>query len=211
MQFKCQDCYRQGWYDLNQFGTTFTCNYCFEEQPTPVLYRRKWRYRSTGLFGTKNVGYGSLAVICTSLFFRTNYRFDARQMYSFDFIYPDGETGEVDLAAIRMGDDRSTEIAFCECKSTDFLRTDFEKLGKLASAVPGSVVCAATLKESFSDQEKAWAIELWDAGHRVIMLTGLDLEHTGIGLEGVEGRHRHLHDFSGLALSTKVKYLSERP
>ncbi len=210
LQFKCEHCYRQGWYDLSQIGTSFACKYCFEEQPTPILDRKKWRYRASGVFGTQDVGYGSLAVICTSLFFRLNFRPDARHIFSFEFDSPNGTPGEVDLAVIRTGFDQKTEIAFCECKSSDFSAEDFEKLERLATVVPGSVTCAATLKESFSDEEKEWAVKLWDADHPVILLSGLDLEYRDAGLEGVEGRHRRFHSFKALADATKVKYLSEK-
>ncbi|MBN2390360.1 MAG: hypothetical protein JXR84_06540 [Anaerolineae bacterium] len=208
LEFKCKHCYRQGWYDLSQCGDTFVCQYCYEEQPIPVLDGKEWRYRASGLFGTQDVGYGSLAVICTSLFFRSKFMHDVRHIYSFEFTNQGGETREIDLAFLRLGFDGKTELAFCECKSTEFEEKDFERLAEVAVSVPGSVVCAATLKEMFSSEEKDRAIQLWDAGHRIILLTSSDLEYSGIGLDGVEGRHRHFHSFSDLAHSTKAKYLN---
>lgn len=132
LEFKCKHCYRNGWYDLSQFGNTFTCHYCFEEQPVPVLDEKKWRYRSSGLFGTKDVGYGSLAVICTSIFFRTRFMHNLRQVYSFEFIDRNEHSGEIDLAFMQMKFDGRTEMVFCECKTTKFTKDDFDKLEEVA-------------------------------------------------------------------------------
>ncbi|MGA9348534.1 MAG: hypothetical protein WBW48_06985 [Anaerolineae bacterium] len=205
--FKCKHCYRKGWYDLSQCGDTFVCHYCFEKQQTPVLDKKRWHYKASGLFGTQDVGYGSLPVVCTSLFFRLRFM-DVRHIYSFEFSDQDGNSGEIDLAFIRMGFHEEPEIAICECKSSSFSKDDFDKLEKMAVSIPGSVVCAATLKEAFSDDERNWANELWSAGHKVILLARADLESSEIDLEEeVEDRFRYFSDFTGLAYSTRAKYL----
>lgn len=209
LEFKCQHCYRQGWYHISQFGDTFKCHYCYTEQQVPVFDRKEWRYRSSGLFATQDVGYGSLPVICTSLFFRTKFMHDLRHVYSFNFVNPDGSDGELDLALVRMGFQDEPEITVCECKSTDFSSDDFSRLEKIALAVSDSVVCLATLKDKFTDGEKNWARGLWKAGREVILLARDDLESAEMKLEGVEGRLQYFHDFVGLAHSTRVKYLGD--
>ena len=93
LEFKCEHCYKLGWYHVSQFEETFKCKYCFTEQSLPILDKNEWRYRLSGLFATENVGHGSLPVICTSLFFRTRFFNEVKHIYSFEFKFSDNNLG----------------------------------------------------------------------------------------------------------------------
>jgi hypothetical protein len=210
LEFKCGHCYRKDWYDASEFGTSYVCHFCYTEQPTPVLDKQKWRFRASGLFGTRDVGFGSLPVICTSLFFRLRYHFNTRFIYSFELKDRQGDQREIDLAVMRLESGQEPEIAVCECKTSRFERQDFDRLKAIVASIPASIACAATLAQSLSQEELTWAKQLWDEGHRLILMARDVLQEPESALAD-EARmdFRAFTSFARLADATRVKYLGE--
>jgi hypothetical protein len=207
LELKCSKCYSQGWYHVSQFSESFKCLHCFSEQDLPIIDSKEWRYKSSGLFSSTGVGHGSLPVICLNLYFLRKYHSDLRSFYSFNVKFPGGELGEMDAAFIRYGMLDEPELLICECKSREAYQEDFDRLEKVCSLIPGTVVCLATWKDSFSDNEKSLAKGLWNKGYEIIMLTRLDIESNEIAFEGVDDEHKYIHDFVDLAYATRQKYL----
>jgi hypothetical protein len=207
LELKCNKCYSQGWYHISQFGESFKCLYCYSEQDLPIIDNKEWRYKSAGLFSSPGVGHGSLPVICLNLYLQRRYHNNLRPFYSFNVKFPDGKSGEVDLAFVRHETRDEPELLVCECKSGEAHQEDFDRLEKLCSLMPGTVACLATWKDSFSKDEKMFARNIWDKGFEIIMLTHLDIESNEIIFEGVDDQHKYIHNFVDLAHATYQKYM----
>jgi hypothetical protein len=204
LRFKCRECYRQGWYSVGHFGDTFECPYCFTIQPTPSLEGQNWRYRSSGMFSTRDVGYGSLPVICTSLFFHGALQLDVRSLYSFCVKTTHDLEIEVDLAAIRISHRERSELVFCECKSGRFKQADFSRLTNLAQSTPGVVLCVATLLPELSDKEKEACEEIFATTALLITLTKRELETSDIDTTSMPDRLKYPRDLHSLAYATRA-------
>ena len=207
LELKCKKCYSQGWYHISQFSESFKCHYCFAEQDLPIIDNKEWRYKSSGLFSSTAVGHGSLPVICLNLCLQRKYHRDLKSFFSFNMKFPDGELGEIDSAFVRHEMQDEPELLVCECKSGEAHQKDFDKLKKICRTMPGTVACLATWKDSFSEDEKRLAKNLWDKGIEIILLTRLDIESNEIAFEGVDDRYKYIHDFVDLAHATHEKYL----
>lgn len=209
LELKCTNCYRQGWYHISQISESFKCHFCFLEQNLPVIDNKKWRYRSSGLFSSQHVGHGSLPVICLNLYLQTRYRQNLKSFYSFNIKLPSGELREVDSLFIRHEMHDEPELLICECKTGNAHQDDFDKLEKLCELMPGAVACLATWKDEFSENEKDLALNFWNKGFEIVLLTRLDIESKGINFEGVDDQHKYINDFTDLAYATYQKYLKD--
>lgn len=207
LQFKCKECYRNSWYAVGHFSDTFECPYCFTVQQTPLLEEKEWKYSSSGMFSTKNVGYGSLPVICTSLFFESSI-VDVRTIYSFNAKMPDGRDREIDLAAIRISHNERSELVLCECKTSNFCEADFTKLRNLSDLIPDAVLCIATLKPTLSDEEKLAAINIFESTAPIIVLTKNELETANVESDFLPSDLKYPRSFHSLAYATKAINLS---
>jgi hypothetical protein len=209
LELKCGKCYSKSWYHISQFSETFKCNSCFSEQDLPIIDNKEWRYKSSGLFSSTGVGHGSLPVICLNLYLQRKYHSYLRAFYSFNIKFPDGELGEIDSAFVRHEMQDEPELLVCECKSGNAHKEDFDKLEKLCSLMPGTVACLVTWKETFSDDEKGLAKNLWNKGVELVLLTRLDIEANDIEFEGVPDQYKYIHNFVDLAYATREKYLKQ--
>ncbi len=209
LELKCQYCYKRGWYHISEFDEDFTCRYCFTKQPAQLYEFPEWRYRSSGLFATKDVGYGSLVVIATSLFFRWEILVEEiRCVYSFNIEGQNGACNEVDLAVLQLGLGGDYHMALCECKTSDFDESDFTKLMKLVEQIPNSVGCIATMKPEFTPQEREHASKFWARGYPLIMLTEKELESSDLPSEELLERIRYSPGILPIAEATRHLYLS---
>jgi hypothetical protein len=209
IELKCVNCYHKAWYHISEFGESFTCRYCFTEQRIPVLEHLPWRYRSSGLFNTENVGYGSLPVICTALFFRLFFSRDIHHLFSVNVILDGNIQRELDLILVRTGFLEKPEILICECKSSSFDSEDFERLEEVAAKLDSQgLVCISTFKEKLNENEKAMSESLWEKGHKLIVLCRDELETSDFNVSTIAERLKHPRDLYELAYATKEKYLS---
>lgn len=203
LQFKCQECYRLGWYPVGQISDLFECIYCFTTQVTPPLDSLKWRYRSSGMFSSKDVGYGSLPVICTSLFFQQAFHFDIRTLYSFLAKPMDGVEIEVDLAALRIDHRERSELVICECASGGFDDADYSRMSKLSQLLPEAVFCLATLLPELSDDDKATCEIFFEQNAPLIVLTQSELETSTIDDTALPDSLKFPNNFHSLAYATR--------
>lgn len=200
LEFKCRECYHNSWYHIGDFDESFTCPYCFTKQQVGSLDRNDWKYRSSGLFATKDVGYGSMSVICASLFFKTIYFSDeVYPIFSFEGKYQDQNTFEVDLAAVHKNRNDRTEIVICECKTSHFEIGDLEKLEKITSISKDIVPCIATFESEINELEKEWCKKMYSLGNSVIILTKEELEYSGVDEGKDRPRFYSSGDFHSLA------------
>jgi hypothetical protein len=207
LEFKCNNCYRQGWYHITEFADMYKCQYCHTNQETPIIDQKEWRFRSTGLFSSKGVGYGSLPVVCTAISVSMEFH-DAKFIYSCNIELPDGKPKEIDLIFLNTRYDDPPEIMICECKSSNFEEKDFQGIKSLAKIMKGAVFCISTLKESFSENEINWVKELRNSGIRIATLARAEIEAKGYkGLRDTIDPNGHIMDFSSLAEKSYNKYI----
>jgi len=176
LQFQCSRCKRYHWYSVTEFNDGYNCKSCFSREETPRLDTTEWYYASDGLFRSANKLDGNMAVLLTLAFFSGLLGHDLKYAPSFDYKI-NGEPHEMDFGIISSKTlRRDVEMIFGESKSGAALKDQEREKLKAFGEQTGSYLCFCTLSDDFTDTDKAFFRELYEAGVKVIMLTRFFLE-----------------------------------
>jgi len=142
----------------------------------PRLDTTEWYYASDGLFRTSNKLDGNMTTLLALALFNDLLDHDLKYAPSFDYKV-NGEQHEMDFGIISSKMLRpNVEMIFGESKSGTALKDNERKKLKTFGEKTGSYLCFCTLADEFSDTDKDFFRELYDAGIKVIMLTRFFLE-----------------------------------
>jgi hypothetical protein len=175
LEFQCSRCKRYHWYAVTEFNNGYNCKSCFSREVTPRLDTTEWYYASDGLFRSANKLDGNITILLALAFFNI-LDDDLKYVPSFDYKI-NGEQHEMDFGIISSKMLKpEVEMIFGESKSGTALKDKERQKLKLFGQKTGSYLCFCTLADDFSDTDKDFFRELYDAGIKVIMLTRLFLE-----------------------------------
>jgi hypothetical protein len=179
---QCSHCKRNGWYRLGAFDDQFTCEWCFEPQPTPRLDRFPWRYRSDGLFKLDGGAQGCIAVALTMSFLArfTDWSWGTLFVHPSFLIADDTNRQEIEVdCAALLPSFRDPAVVFAEVKTgNDFGPEDVLKL-KTVALRTGAYLAFSTLAPGFTDAEIALFNTLRSHGCKLILLRRSHLELDG--------------------------------
>ncbi len=230
----CPNCTQENWYSLDDVASRVNCSRCrktFDYPQGPPKSKEIFKYRVVGPFATPNFAEGAYSVALTLKFLEYDFGMG-------DFTYStgleltrDGVTRETDFFAWK-GKGRFSQTVVGpativgECKSYakgSFDVKDVDRLRELAILLPGSVLVAATLKKSLSEDEKVRLARLAQWGWKqakqspLIVLTGHELyghgpttaiwKDAGGNLAKVADRHSYIRNHAELAALTQEVHL----
>ncbi len=179
--FRCRTCFKDDWYHVSEFAEEYTCRFCFTPQRVNFASVHEWQYKADGLFRIPDSAQGSVAVILSL------WRFEhfanghhGRYVTSRNLVARDtGRRYEIDYAYVVMGTfDTSYDLVLGQAtRFGDFTDDDMQKMGELADRFPRRPYLAfSTLKERYSDADKARLRDLAGRGYRAIALTREELD-----------------------------------
>lgn len=179
--FRCPSCFKDDWYHVSEFAEEYTCRFCFTRQRVNFASVQEWQYKADGLFRIPDSAQGSVAVILSL------WRFDhlrptvhGRYVTSRNLTARDtGQQYEIDYAYVVMGSfDTSYELVLGQAtRFGDFTDEDIQKMVELADRFSRKPYLAfSTLKDRYSDEEKARLADLAQRGYKVIALTREELD-----------------------------------
>jgi len=179
--FRCRTCFKEDWYHVSEFAEEYTCRFCFTPQRVNFASIHDWQYRADGLFQIPDSAQGSVAVIISL------WRFDhfahghhGRYVTSRNLVAHDtGRRYEIDYAYVVMGTfDTSYELILGQAiRFGDFTDDDMQKMAELADRFRRKPYLAfSTLKEHYSNADKARLHDLAGRGYQVIALTRQELD-----------------------------------
>jgi hypothetical protein len=174
--FQCSRCKRHNWYAVTEFDEHYNCKSCFARELTPRLDSTKWHYASDGFFRSTNKLDGNITVLLALNFF--NHMFEGHVFFapSFDYSFA-GNENEMDFALLSDGARQSpVEMIFGESKSGNALTQDEREKLKSFGIKTSSYLCFCTMADAFDEADKAFFIELCEAGVKMILLTKQYLE-----------------------------------
>lgn len=179
---QCDTCFASDWYHISEVSEDIVCRYCFEKQRVRFGSAAKWQYKSDGLFRLPNSVEGSLAVIVA--LWRLNeiggHWNRGRYVTGVNLCNAQGIVEhELDYCWLDLdSSDSPYELVLGEAKSfNDYDEAKLARLGKLADRFePRPYIALATLKDQFSDDEKAMLRKFVDHGYRLLPLTRLELD-----------------------------------
>ncbi len=179
--FKCRNCFKEDWYHVSEFAEEYTCRFCFTSQRVNFAAVRDWQYKADGLFRIPDSAQGSVAVIL-SLWRLEHFSLShsGRYMTSQNLVAQDtGRRIEVDYAYIIMETfDTSYDLVLGQAtRFGDFTDDDMRKMTELANRFHHKPYLAfSTLKDRYSDADKARLLDLSKRGYRVIAFTREELD-----------------------------------
>jgi hypothetical protein len=176
LQFQCSRCKRHHWYSITEFNQEYNCKSCFSREVTPRLDTTDWYYASDGLFRSTNKLDGNMTILLTLEFFNALLSYDMSYAPSFEYKL-NGEQHEMDFGVISskmLGS--GVETIFGESKSGAALKDEERKKLQTFGEKTGSYLCFCTLADDFTDTDKDFFRQLYDAGVKVIMLPRFFLE-----------------------------------
>ncbi len=182
LQFQCSRCKRYHWYAITEFNDGYNCKSCFSREVAPRLDTTEWYYASDGLFRSTNKLDGNITILLALAFFYGLLDHDLKYVPSFDYKI-NGEQYEMDFGIISSKMLRpDVEMIFGEAKSGTALKEGERKKLKMFGEKTGAYLCFCTLADDFSDTDKGFFRELFEAGINVIMLTRFFLEMESFAL-----------------------------
>lgn len=179
--FRCRMCFKDDWYHVSEFAEEYTCRFCFTPQRVNFASVHEWQYKADGLFRIPDSAQGSVAVIL-SLWRFEDLADPHRGRYVTSLNLVSGDTGrryEIDYAYVVMGMfDTSYELVLGQAtRYGDFTDDDMQKMAELADRFPRKPYLAfSTLKDHYSDADKARLRSLAGRGYRVIAITREELD-----------------------------------
>lgn len=178
--FRCQECFKDDWYHVSEFAEEYICRFCFTPQRVPFGSVHEWRYKADGLFRIPDSAQGSVAVILSLWRFEHFAHGNGRYLTSQNLVADDtGHRYEIDYAYVVMGTfDTSYEVVLGQAtRFGDFTDDDMRKMTELADRFSCQLYLAfSTLKERYSDADKARLCDLAGRGYSVIALTREELD-----------------------------------
>jgi len=205
LELKCTKCSSWSWYSLKQLDYQLSCSLCLRQFRFPITEPStttvsKWAYRLVGPFALPDYAKGGYAAALSIRFFSVILG----QLDKADVTWSAGQ--ELELGSDNkiesdfilwyqrkqfFGNNFQTEVIFGESKSFGkdaFKIEDVERMKKLATHFPGSVLVFSTMKQAneISEEEIARIAKLAEWGREyirerqetrapVIVLTGTEL------------------------------------
>jgi hypothetical protein len=178
---RCPTCFAQDWYHVSEVSETYTCRFCFSSQRVNFALAKEWQYRSDGLFRIPDSAQGSVAVILSLMrldhFSRDHH---GRFVTSRNVLVRETRNRhEIDYAYVVTDDFKTSyEIVLGQAtRFSDFTDIDMQTMADLADRFPRKPYLAfSTLKDRYSDADRARLRDLAGRGHRVIALTREELD-----------------------------------
>jgi hypothetical protein len=217
LKLECRGCGDTSWYSLSHLGDTYTCEACYEEQPTPRPDGLRWHYVADGFFRSRGKAHGAVPVLLTiwRLMF-PQFHDETAYAPSFDVKSPDEEF-EVDIALIAVnGFKREYRLLFGEVIGADGQGAeDIAKLKLFAERVPEAYLCVSTTAAEFAPGEHAALADLRASCSRLIVMTRGELEPYGFddleeGLEEGPNGKRFIFSWDDLCIATQRKYFPDQ-
>jgi hypothetical protein len=176
LEFQCSRCKRHHWYAVTEFNVGYNCKSCFSREETPRLDTTQWYYASDGLFRSANKLDGNMTILLALAFFDHILDHELKYAPSFDYKI-NGEQHEMDFAIISSKMLRpDVEMIFGESKSGTALKDEERRKLKAFGEKTDSYLCFCTLADDFSETDKDFFRELYEADIKLIMLTRSLLE-----------------------------------
>ena len=200
LEFQCSRCKRHHWYVVTEFNDGYNCKSCFSREETPRLDTTQWYYASDGLFRSANKLDGNMTILLALAFFDQILDHELKYAPSFDYKI-NGEQHEMDFAIISSKMLKpDVDMIFGESKSGTALKDEERKKLRTFGEKTDSYLCFCTLADDFSDTDKDFFRQLYEAGIKVIMLTRslLEMEPFELSkfrLEKNPGRSRTVPDW----------------
>ena len=165
---------------MSEFAEEYTCRFCFTPQRVNFASVHEWQYKTDGLFRIPDSAQGSVAVILSIWRFEHLAGGHGRYVTSRNLIAADtGHRCEIDYASAVMSIfDTSYELVLGQAtRFGDFADSDMRNMAELADRFPRKPYLAfSTLKDRYSDADKARLRDLAGRGYRVIALTREELD-----------------------------------
>lgn len=179
-EFKCSNCFKKDWYHISEFAEDYTCRFCFTPQRVNFASAPNWQYKADGLFRIPDSAQGSVAVIL-SLWLFENLTGIGRFVTSRNLRATDtGKRCEIDYAYLAMGGtfDTSYELVLGQAtRFGDFTDNDMRLMAEIADRFPKRPYIAfSTLRDRYSEEDKARLRDLAKQGYGVIALTREELD-----------------------------------
>ncbi len=179
--FWCRTCFRDDWYHVSEFAEEYTCRFCFTPQRVNFGSVHEWQYKADGLFRIPDSAQGSVAVILSIWRFEhLAHGHPGRYVTSRNLVAGDtGRRYEIDYACVVMGTfDMSYDLVLGQAtRFGDFTDDDMQKMADLADRFPRKPYLAfSTLKDHYSDADKARLRSLAERGYQVIAFTREELD-----------------------------------
>lgn len=181
LKFRCAACFKEDWYHVSEFSEEYTCRFCFNSQRVNFGATLDWQYKADGLFQIPDSAQGSVAVILS--IWRLNHLTHTsagRYITSRNLVVRDtGRQCEIDYACLGLHlFDSSYEFVIGQAtRFGDFKDEDMRNMAEVADRFATKPYLAfSTLRDRYSDADKARFRELHDRGYRVITLTREELD-----------------------------------
>lgn len=211
---ECPRCLLKFWLGIQSFGEESRCEFCGEAfEVTPQLKDRgDWRFRVTGLFGSKGGEEGAIPVVLTLL------QLLRMQGPSGSFLYTcptklvgDGVDCETDFIVIEHNGRPFPNIVLGEAKTGyEITEEDVRKLStastKLEQSGVQSYLLFSTTRDTFTEAEIARFRTL--TSHRVILFTSRELEPYFVYEDAPDGLPiKYAHGLGDLVRNSQWLYL----
>jgi hypothetical protein len=202
--FKCPTCFKRDWYHVSEFTEEYTCRFCFTTQRVNFADKHEWQYKADGLFRIRHSAAGSVAVIL-SLWRFDNMALlrDGRYCTSQDLLVEDtGRRYELDFAYLFVDAlDTSYDLVIGQATGfLDFTDIDMHNMAELADRFARKPYLAfSTLRDRYSDADRARLRDLSDRGYQVIPLTREELDPYDLYRRFEDAPHRYAVRLSDLA------------
>jgi hypothetical protein len=181
LKFHCNTCFKEDWYHVSEFSEEYTCRFCFNPQRVNFGGSHEWQFKADGLFQIPESAQGSVAVILS--IWRLNHvthTYTSRYITSRNLVVRDtGRQCEIDYACIALHPFNSSyELVIGQAtRFSDFKDEDMRNMTEVADRFSKNPFLGfSTLKDRFSDADKARFRDLHDRGYRVIALTREELD-----------------------------------
>lgn len=179
--FRCANCFKEDWYHVSEFAEEYTCRFCFTPQRVNFGSVRDWQYKADGLFRIPDSAQGSVAVI-VSLWRLEERSFSehGRYLTSQNVVASDTKKRyEIDYAYLVMSRfETSYDLVLGQAtRFSDFTDDDMQKMSELADRfLQKPYLAFSTLRDRYSDADKARLQGLRAKGYRVIAFTREELD-----------------------------------
>lgn len=165
LKLKCTKCSSWSWYPLTQLSYQMSCGLCLRQFRFPIIEpssgsNSKWEYRLIGPFALPDYANGGYAASLSIRFFSEIVGRHDRAVVTWsagqELNLASGNKVESDFILwyqrkVFFGNDYPTEIIFGEAKSfgkDTFKDDDIERMKKLATRFPGSVLVFSTMRQA---------------------------------------------------------------
>lgn len=205
--FRCRTCFKEDWYHVSEFAEEYTCRFCFAPQRVNFASVHEWQYKADGLFRIPDSAQGSVAVILSLWRLEEQASLHhGRYVTSQNLVARDtGRRYEIDYAYVVMGTfDTSYDLVLGQAtRFGDFKDDDMQKMAELADRFQRKPYLAfSTLKDRYSDADRARFRDLTGRGYRVIALTREELDPYGLHDRFAQVPHRYAVGLKRLSENT---------